>query len=375
MHTKCSSGKTNGHTTIRTHNHTKDLHRGQYGCRKRRSCVDAVAVMLNRARTAWGERKIAGALLMDVKSAFNNVARGHLVRRLESMGIEPDMCRWVESFMTDRNVRIVIDGTVGQDRAVETGIQQGSPVSPILFAVYISGVFEEVERKTGAEGLPFVGDVAWVATGKDVEGVTAKLEACVVAAEEWAQANAVSFDKGKTEAVLFRKGRKEMPARKIWVGNHQVAYNKEATRWLGVYLDCSLTLKEHHRTRMRKARQAEGRLRRLTGQFGLTPEHCRRIQVACVQATALFGSELWWTNGRGVKGQANDTQLMVNRQARSTPVATSQPTPAHSWDTQPGLPWSCDVWPVGCPLVVFTLCLSVPLGSITSINLFGLMTR
>ena len=93
---------------------------------------------------------------------------------------------------------------------------------------------------------------------------------------------------------------------------------QEATLWLGVYLDSSLTLKEHHRTRMRKARQAEDRLRRFTGQFGLTPEHCRRIQVACVQASALFGSELWWTNGRGFKGQANDMQLMVNRQARST---------------------------------------------------------
>jgi len=97
-----------------------------------------------------------------------------------------------------------------------------------------------------------------------------------------------------------------------------VAYNKEATRWLGVYLDSSLTRKEHHRTRMRKARQAEGRLRRLTGQFGMTPEHCRRILVSCVQASALFGSELWWTNGRGVRGQANDIQLMVNRQTRST---------------------------------------------------------
>ena len=84
--------------------------------------------MLNLARTAWGERKIAGALLMDAESGFNNVARGHLVRRLESMGIEPDICGWVESFMADRNVRIVIDVTEGQDRAVETGIPQGSPV-------------------------------------------------------------------------------------------------------------------------------------------------------------------------------------------------------------------------------------------------------
>jgi len=114
-----------------------------------------------------------------------------------------------------------------------------------------------------------VDDVALGATGKDDEEVTAKLEACAAAAGESAQANAVSFDEGKAEAVLFWKGRKEIPAGKIKVGNHQVAYNKEATRWLGVYLDSPLTLKEHHRTRMRKARQAEGRLRRLTGQFGL----------------------------------------------------------------------------------------------------------
>jgi len=67
-----------------------------------------------------------------------------------------------------------------EPKAVETGIPQGSPVSPILFAVYISG-FEEVERKTGAEGLFFADDVAWVATGKDVEEVTAKIEACAAA--------------------------------------------------------------------------------------------------------------------------------------------------------------------------------------------------
>ena len=36
--------------------------------------------------------------------------------------------------------------------------------------------FEEVERKTGAEGLSFVDDVVRVATGKDAEEVTAKFK-------------------------------------------------------------------------------------------------------------------------------------------------------------------------------------------------------
>jgi len=63
-----------------------------------------------------------------------------------------------------------------KDRAVEAGIPQGPPVPPILVAVCISGVFEEVERKAGAEGLSFVDDVVRVATGKDAEEVTAKLK-------------------------------------------------------------------------------------------------------------------------------------------------------------------------------------------------------
>jgi hypothetical protein len=56
----------------------RGIHDGQYGCRKRRSCVDAVAVLMNRTPQAWEEKKVAGALFMDVKSAFNNVSKAHL---------------------------------------------------------------------------------------------------------------------------------------------------------------------------------------------------------------------------------------------------------------------------------------------------------
>jgi len=49
------------------------LHQGQFGCRKWRSCVDAVAILMNRTQQAWKKEQVAGALFMDVKSAFNNV--------------------------------------------------------------------------------------------------------------------------------------------------------------------------------------------------------------------------------------------------------------------------------------------------------------
>jgi len=117
------------------------------------------------------------------------------------------------------------------------------------------------------------------------------------AAQEWAVANAVTFDTEKTEAILFCRRRKHntpaAPPRGILVDGRTVEFNKQATRWLGVWLDSQLTLKDHHDVRMKKARNAQNRLRRLAGQVGLSLENCRKVQAARVQAAVLFGSELW----------------------------------------------------------------------------------
>jgi len=102
----------------------RGLHDGQFGCRKRRSCVDAVALLMNRTQRAWREKRVPGTLLMDVKSAFNNVNKAHLGRRMETLGIEPDLIRWAQSFMSDLQVQLVLDGRTGKKRQVDTGIPQ-----------------------------------------------------------------------------------------------------------------------------------------------------------------------------------------------------------------------------------------------------------
>ena len=92
------------------------LHEGQYGCRERGATVDAVAVLMNRTEQAWGTKKMAGPLLMDVQSAFNNTSRELLAKRLEELGVEADLVRWTISFMTNRKVKLVLDGVEGGTR-------------------------------------------------------------------------------------------------------------------------------------------------------------------------------------------------------------------------------------------------------------------
>lgn len=41
---------------------------------------------------------------------------------------------------------LIIDGHDNDEKEIETGIPQGSSVSPILFLIYISEVFDKITR-------------------------------------------------------------------------------------------------------------------------------------------------------------------------------------------------------------------------------------
>jgi hypothetical protein len=60
----------------------------------------------------------------------------------------------------------------------------------------------------------------------------------------------------KTEAVLFTKKRKirqNLANYNIKIQSYNIKFNKEATRWLGIWLDAGLSLKEHRQIRLQKA--------------------------------------------------------------------------------------------------------------------------
>jgi len=70
---------------------------------------------------------------------------------------------------------------------VEAGVQRGSPVSPILFAISTSELIKWVkEYVSEAEGLSIVDDHGWVSTGSNVNHVVTMIERCAAKSIEWA---------------------------------------------------------------------------------------------------------------------------------------------------------------------------------------------
>ena len=98
--------------------------------------------------------------------------------------------------------------------------------------------------------LSLIDDLGFIASGSPVKEIVKALEKVAKEVIEWGKRNAVTYDTSKTEAVLFSKSHrqrlnKQLREAKIKVGIEKISFNKEATRWLGVWLDSQLKFTSH----------------------------------------------------------------------------------------------------------------------------------
>lgn len=145
-------------------------------------------------------------MLTDVQGAFDHVSHTQLAQTIANLGIDDDLIVWTQFFLMDRSFELVIDGYTNPKYKVETGIPQGSLVSPILFLIYISGVFSEIERQVpNITCLSFMDDLGFLAAGKSMLEIKKSLDKSDKITLDWEVHNAVTYDISKTKAILVSR--------------------------------------------------------------------------------------------------------------------------------------------------------------------------
>lgn len=161
----------------------------------------------------------------------------------------------------DRRAMLVIDGRTGESRAIQAGLPQGSPTSPVLFILYISALFQWLEdRHSTAQAISFVDDIGVVIECDEIEDGVSRLENIARDTMQWGSDNKVEFEVSKTEVLLFSRRRKVLWAAKdvtVRIGQQKFAIKQKATKWLGFWLDSKLNFKTHFENRLASAKGAE----------------------------------------------------------------------------------------------------------------------
>ncbi|XP_063374973.1 uncharacterized protein LOC134662630 [Cydia amplana] len=111
----------------------------QYGFRRGRSTLAYVTHCCGEAIERNGEEL---AVSLDISKAFDRVWHASLLSKIPAYGIPADFCSWLSDFLSDRSIRVVIDGCSSDLMAIDAGVPQGSVLSATLFLLHINDMLQ-----------------------------------------------------------------------------------------------------------------------------------------------------------------------------------------------------------------------------------------
>ena len=75
---------------------------------------------------------------LDISKAFDRVWHQDLISSVKSYGVGNTFIRWLSDFLCNRSICVVIDRINSNLYSVNSGVPQGSVISPILFLLFLN---------------------------------------------------------------------------------------------------------------------------------------------------------------------------------------------------------------------------------------------
>ena len=144
-------------------------------------------------------------MALDISKAFDRVCHAGLLHKFKSYGISGQIFSLISSFLSNRRLRVVLDGKSSQEYPVNAGVPQGSILGHTFFLLYINDLPDDVicdiaiyaDHTTLYSRCDRASDL-W----QQLE-LASELESDLQDTVDWGKKWFVDFNAGKTQLVSF----------------------------------------------------------------------------------------------------------------------------------------------------------------------------
>ena len=176
----------------------------QYGFSSSRSTADLLSVVSDRIARAFNSSGATRAVALEI-SKPDRVWHAGLLNKLKSYGISGQIFGLISSFLSNRRLRVVLDGKSSQEYSFNAGVPQGSILGPTFFLLYINDLPDDVICNIAiyADDTTRYSKCDWASDLWQQLELASELESDLRDTVDWGKKWLVDFNAEKTQLVLL----------------------------------------------------------------------------------------------------------------------------------------------------------------------------
>ena len=161
-------------------------------------------------RSGWAKGKTTSTLIFDISQFFPSLNHGMLTSILSKVGLETKVSKFFMNYLVQRKTNYAWNNMQSPDFEVNIGVGQGSALSPILLALYLTPFLHTLEKclknlKIPISMLSFVDDGLIIAQNSSILISNSQLFCSYNVLSKLLTDFSLVIEHGKTEIFHFNR--------------------------------------------------------------------------------------------------------------------------------------------------------------------------